>query len=85
MRKLSFVLVLFLLNAESLFAQQHPVAFATKKDLTLVKNSLAANSLLNKSYNEIKNAVDQWIGKDIDVPVPKDPAGGYTREAQREL
>ncbi len=84
MRKLSFVLVLFLLNAESLFAQQHPVAFATKKDLTLVKNSLAANSLLNKSYNEIKNAVDQWIGKDIDVPVPKDPAGGYTHEKHKE-
>jgi hypothetical protein len=84
MRKLSFVLVLFLLNAESLFAQQHPVAFVTKKDLTLVKNSLAANSLLNKSYNEIKNAVDQWIGKDIDVPVPKDPAGGYTHEKHKE-
>jgi hypothetical protein len=45
---------------------------------------LAANSLLNKSYNEIKNAVDQWIGKDIDVPVPKDPAGGYTHEKHKE-
>jgi hypothetical protein len=84
MKRLSVLFVLFLLLAENISAQQHPVAFATKKDLLLVKNSLSANPVLNKSYNEIKQSVDQWIDKDIDVPVPKDPAGGYTHEKHKE-
>lgn len=84
MRKLSLLFVLFLLVAFGLSAQQHPIAFATKKDLQLVKNSLPTNLMLNQSYNEIKKSVDQWIGKEIDVPVPKDPAGGYTHEKHKE-
>lgn len=55
MRKISLLFVLFLLVAFGLSAQQHPIAFATKKDLQLVKNSLATNLMLNQSFNEIKN------------------------------
>ncbi|MEI6265585.1 MAG: alginate lyase family protein [Sphingobacteriia bacterium] len=84
MRKLSLLFVLYHLVAVSLSAQQHPIAFATKKDLQLVKNSLATNLMLNQSYDEIKKSVDQWIGKEIDVPLPKDPAGGYTHEKHKE-
>ncbi len=84
MRKLSLLFVLFLLVAFCVSAQQHPIAFATKKDLQLVKNSLATNLVLNQSFSEIKKSVDQWIGKEIDVPVPKDPAGGYTHEKHKE-
>ncbi len=84
MRKISLLFVLFLLVAFGLSAQQHPIAFATKKDLQLVKNSLATNLMLNQSFNEIKKSVDQWIGKEVDVPVPKDPAGGYTHEKHKD-
>ncbi len=79
-----FHLILFLLAGNTqLLAQQHPVAFATRSDLQLVKASLANGGLLRASYDEIRQAVDPWLGKDIDVPVPKDPAGGYTHEKHK--
>jgi len=39
--------------------------------------------MLRQSYDAIKKEVDPWIGKEIDVPVPKDPAGGYTHERHK--
>ncbi|MGB3006681.1 MAG: alginate lyase family protein [Chitinophagaceae bacterium] len=82
MRKLIAILLLFAGTHTS--AQQHPVAFATKADLMAVKNNLSKNVLLKQSYADIKKSVDKWIGKDIDVPIPKDPAGGYTHEKHKE-
>ncbi|GAA4732659.1 heparinase II/III domain-containing protein [Flavisolibacter ginsenosidimutans] len=62
---------------------QHPVAFATKTELEGVKKSIAAYPVLQKSFAEIKTDVDAWLGRDIDVPVPKDPAGGYTHDRHK--
>lgn len=62
---------------------QHPVTFFTKAEAALVKNSINKYPLLTRSYNDIKKGVDQWIGKDVDVPFPKDPAGGYTHERHK--
>lgn len=84
MQKLVFILFIFLFSAGHLFAQKHPVAFATKADFLKVKNGLSNNLLLQKSFNEIKNSVDKWIDKDVDVPLPKDPAGGYTHEKHKD-
>ncbi len=84
MRKLAVLIFIILSVADYSLAQQHPIAFATKKDLLLVKNNLAKNFILNKSYTEIKKSVDQWVGKEIDVPAPKDPAGGYTHEKHKD-
>ena len=49
-----------------------------------MKSGLSASPVLTQSFNEIKSSVDIWLGKDIDVPVPKDPAGGYTHEKHKE-
>ncbi len=84
MHKLVFIIFLFFTLFGSLFAQKHPIAFATKAELLKVKNGLVGNQLLQKSYNEIKKSVDKWIDKDIDVPFPKDPAGGYTHEKHKD-
>ena len=54
---------------------QHPVTFFTKGEAALVKKDLLKYPLLSRSYRDIKLEVDQWLLKDIDVPVPKDPAG----------
>ena len=70
--------------ADGLTAQQHPIAFATKQDFLKVKDGLFNNSLLQKSFNDIKIAVDKWIDKEVDVPLPKDPAGGYTHEKHKD-
>ncbi len=66
-----------------LYAQQHPVTFFTKADAFAVKQSITKYPLLTKSYNEIKKSVDEFTGKDVDVPFPKDPAGGYTHDKHK--
>ena len=65
-----------------LFAQ-HPICFYTKGEVAEVKNSISKYSLLTQSFNEMKLSVDEWIGKSIDVPFPKDPAGGYTHDKHK--
>ena len=62
---------------------QHPVAFSKKGDFDFVKKNLAASPLLKASFADVKNSVDPWIGKDVDVPFPKDPAGGYTHDRHK--
>jgi oligo-alginate lyase len=65
------------------FGQQHPVAFFTATEAAWVKKSIAAYPLLSQSYNDIKRSVDASVGKDVDVPFPKDPAGGYTHDKHK--
>lgn len=62
---------------------QHPIAFATKKELEEVKRSIPKYPLLEQSFSEIKSEVDSWLGKELDVPLPKDPAGGYTHDRHK--
>ncbi|MDB5252601.1 MAG: alginate lyase family protein [Flaviaesturariibacter sp.] len=62
---------------------QHPLAFATREDYAGVRSQLGRSLLLNGSFTEIKKQVDPWLGRDIDVPTPKDPAGGYTHEQHK--
>lgn len=65
------------------YAQNRPVTYATKADFALVKASFTDNPVLKKSFDQIKTLVDKELEKDIDVPVPKDPAGGYTHERHK--
>ncbi len=76
------ILILALMHT-TIYAQQHPVAYVTKADVSFIKAGLNKNGLLNASFNDIKKSVDEWVGKDIDVPFPKDPAGGYTHEKHK--
>lgn len=64
-------------------AQQHPITFFTKTDAADVKKNLNAYPVLAQSYNEIKAQVDAYIGKEVDVPFPKDAAGGYTHDKHK--
>ncbi|HEU5165241.1 MAG TPA: heparinase II/III family protein [Chitinophagaceae bacterium] len=72
---------LFLLPV--ILTAQHPVTFFTKAEAAEVKRDIPRYPLLTRSYNEIKSEVDIWIGKDVDVPFPKDPAGGYTHDKHK--
>lgn len=62
---------------------QHPITFFTRAEAVSVISSLAKYPLLTRSYNEIKNQVDGYVGKEVDVPFPKDPAGGYTHDKHK--
>ncbi|MGC4101938.1 heparinase II/III domain-containing protein [Ferruginibacter sp.] len=64
-------------------AAQHPVTFFTRSEAAELKSGINKYPLLTDSYQEIRSQVDAWIGKDVDVPQPKDPAGGYTHERHK--
>ncbi|TMI72782.1 MAG: alginate lyase family protein [Bacteroidetes bacterium] len=66
-----------------LLTAQHPVTFFTKSEAAEIKGNLAKYPVLTRSYSEIKNDVDKYLGKDVDVPFPKDAAGGYTHEKHK--
>lgn len=75
---------LLLLCSSAVFAQQHPVTFFSKAEAAEVKMNIAKYPLLKESYEDIKKDTDKWLGKDIDVPFPKDPAGGYTHDKHKQ-
>ena len=79
----SLIIALFLIACVSTTAQRHPVTFFTKAEAADVKSKLTAFPVLLKSFNDIKNEVDGFVGKDVDVPFPKDPAGGYTHDKHK--
>jgi len=83
MRLLVTFLFLTQVYPEVLPAQQHPITFFKTADVALVKQDLNKYPLLKDSYQEIKDDVDKWLNKDVDVPLPKDPAGGYTHERHK--
>ncbi len=62
---------------------QHPITFFTRQEAALVKTNISRYPLLQESFNDIKTGVDFWLGKDVDVPFPKDPAGGYTHDKHK--
>jgi len=66
-----------------LITAQHPVGFLTKEEAAAVKKDLPKYPVLSQSYAEIKKQTDEFVGKDVDVPFPKDPAGGYTHEKHK--
>lgn len=81
MRKLIFYI--FLCVTGALYAQKHPVAFATSNEFSQVAFQLKKQGVLQQSFIEIKSQVDSVLDKDIDVPFPKDPAGGYSHERHK--
>lgn len=81
MLRLLKMISLFLLPV--FLAAQHPITFFTKTEALEIKKDITKYPLLRRSYNEIKKDVDMWIGKDVDVPFPKDPAGGYTHDKHK--
>ncbi|NCU03095.1 MAG: alginate lyase family protein [Chitinophagaceae bacterium] len=81
MLRLLPIIVLFVLPA--LLAAQHPVTYFTKAEAAQLKADLVKYPLLKQSFTEMKTEVDAWVGKDVDVPLPKDPAGGYTHDKHK--
>lgn len=64
-------------------AAQHPIAFAPAAEWQAVRKALPQYPVLQQSFAAAKKEVDPWLSKEVDVPVPKDPAGGYTHERHK--
>jgi len=81
MLRLKIITALLLMTV--LVKAQHPVTFFTKAEAANVKAGISKYPLLKRSYEEIKKQVDEYMGKDVDVPFPKDAAGGYTHDRHK--
>jgi len=56
----------------------HPNLILTTKSVADIKSKLGTIPVFDQTLEEAKEAVDAQIEKGIDVPIPKDMAGGYT-------
>ena len=57
---------------------QHPNLILTKQSVADIKSKLGTIPVFDKTLEKSKLEVDAAIEKGIDVPIPKDMAGGYT-------
>ncbi len=63
--------------------QQHPNLIVTSKGMQLIKNNLGKYPLIDKSIEEIRALVDQELLQEMEIPVPIDPAGGFTHKKHK--
>ncbi len=85
MKKLIFICFALLLLASDLVkAQGYPSVALTKDGVVKIKAALKHNQLLQRSFKNYKDEVDQAMVDGIDVPIPKDLAGGYTHERHKQ-
>ncbi len=81
MKKIIFCLTILLTNLS--LGQEHPGLILTQKGVEEIRQNLGKVPLFDKYLAEVKTAVDAAIEKGVDVPIPKDMAGGYTHEQHK--
>ncbi|MFB9054948.1 alginate lyase family protein [Formosa undariae] len=77
------VFICCVLIAQNGLAQEHPNLILTKQGVNDIKAQLGNVPLFDATLAQVKEKVDAQILKGIDVPVPKDMAGGYTHEQHK--
>ncbi len=70
-------------GCKGLEAQSHPKLILTKSGVKAIQEHLGTLPLFDRSLAEIRQEVDDEIALGIEVPVPKDLAGGYTHERHK--
>lgn len=81
-----FGFVVFFFSAVlSIQAQEkmHPLLLINSTDGVRIHEQLSKSALLKASFIEVKAIADKAIAEKIEVPVPKDLAGGYTHEKHK--
>nr|WKN34549.1 heparinase II/III family protein [Tunicatimonas sp. TK19036] len=82
---ISLIFLLFVCAAQSLVhaGQVHPNLILTVEGVTNMRASLGTVPLFDQSFETARKQVDVEIEVGIEVPVPKDLAGGYTHERHK--
>ncbi len=82
MKKTTLILTfLCLLNA--VFAQAHPTLIVADDDVAELKEAMGKYPLWDATVAELEKQMEAQIKQSFDVPVPQDPAGGYTHEKHK--
>lgn len=82
MKKLTYILILSLGFSFSSCAQTYPGLILTKEGVEKIKKEKTP-VLFAEAISSAKKQVDEAIANGIDVPTPKDMAGGYTHEVHK--
>jgi len=82
MIKAKCILFLILFLSVVTYAQR-PSLTLTKDGVEKIKSNAGLTPLFDNKITLVKSEIDQAIADGIDVPVPKDMAGGYTHEQHK--
>lgn len=63
--------------------QNHPNLIMTKEGVKEIMNAKISLPIFEEALTKVKKEVDAEIASGIEVPVPKDMAGGYTHERHK--
>lgn len=77
------IAIVLLVSGLFTFGQSHPGLILTSEGVLLMRSGLGEVALFDRSLEQIKKQVDLAIAEGIEVPVPKDLAGGYTHETHK--
>ena len=76
--------ITFSLLALQLGGQDHPTLTMTKAEVSEIRSGIEAAPLFQQTLQNTIEEVDHEIEAGIQVPVPKDMAGGYTHERHKK-
>lgn len=85
MIKIKHILTLLLITVVDCFAfaQDHPSIILTKEGAKEIHVQLGKLPMLDKSFANMKAEVDEQMVKGVQVPIPKDLAGGFSHEQHK--
>ncbi len=75
--------ILILLVSFGLQAQEHPNLVLTVEGVESMRSSLGSAPFFDQTVADVRQQVDAEVKSGIDVPIPKDLAGGYTHERHK--
>lgn len=84
MKIFSFSVLLLCFSFSAYPQKSHPNLILTQSGVDKIKSNLGNVPLFDSSLREAKLIIDEALSKPIDVPVPKDPGGGYTHEKHKQ-
>lgn len=83
MKNLSALLLIFLLSCSSVGIENADGLILTKQGVENIRTNIGEVPLFDNTLENVRSEVDAEIEAGIDVPVPKDLAGGYTHEKHK--
>ena len=78
-----FLLLFLCLPVFGQEAPRHPSLLLNSRDVQEVRGALGQFPLVDKTYADVKRIADEALESPMAVPVPVDPAGGYTHEQHK--
>ncbi|MFT4223017.1 heparinase II/III domain-containing protein [Dysgonomonas sp.] len=84
--KAAYILLLtyLFIFIQSINAKDHPCLLLTNNGIADIRKEMSGKSLFAKTLNKTKKDMGKVLSLPVDVPIPKDPGGGYTHERHKQ-